>query len=280
MKAPARVIDYAKNLDAVQDNAITNYRAQRESLANLESDLASETDVTLQANLQDQIDGLKKEIAAVPFLTKASSFVDTNITGGAVRERVASWFNSEEAVPGLNDSKKAVVAAIGGASWWNQRALRSVATTEELYNVVKDQFSSLNTRRPAINSEEQLNENLNLLSERVAEIKDLQEQSGLEFIEFDRQGRPVLDADGNFVRVNDDLYKDLSTFRDKANSEIKKLAKVAETAEEVKDETGSEEDEVDSEEVSTDKEDEVSVDGTVAAEAEESFWDDSWKIKN
>ena len=271
LKAPGRVIDYAKNLDVIQKNSINNYRAQRESLSKLRTDLAAEKDANLKADLQQQIDNLETEIAAVPFLTKASSFVDANITGGVVRERVASWFNSEEAIPGLNDSKKAVVNAIGGASWWNQRGLRSVATTEDLYTKVKDQFSSLNTRRPAINNEEQFNENLDLLAERVAEIKDLQDKSGLEFIEFDKQGRPVLDVDGNFIRVNEDLYKDLSSFRTKAGSEIDKLAKaetdVNENVKTVDEKTGAEESD------SAQQDSNATTDQTVATlEAEETFW--------
>ena len=55
-------------------------------------------------------------------------------------------------------------------------------TSDELYSLVKDQFSSLNTNRPAINSQEQFTEQVQLLAETMAEIKTLQEQSGLEFI--------------------------------------------------------------------------------------------------
>ena len=273
-KTPGRIINYAKNLDAVQDNAVNNYRAQQESLSKLKDNLKVETDTNLQADLQQQINDLENEIAAVPFLTKVRSFADTNIAA-EVRERVASIFNSGEAVSGLSASKKAVVDAIGGVSWWNQRGLRSVATNEDLYTLVKDQFSSLNTRRPAINSEAELNDSLTLLADRVAEIQDLQEQSGLEFIRLDLQGRPVLDADGNFIRVNEDAYGDLSTFRAKANSEIAKLVKAETETEEnidnkiADEETGTEENNATQQDADTTDQ---AAAVTASLEAEETFW--------
>lgn len=235
LKTPARIINYAKNLDAIQENAINNYRAQRETLANLITNLEAETDVNLQADLQQQIDNLEKEIAAVPLLTKASNFVNERVMGEG-KGRVASvlnfftnLFSSEEITPEVIAQKDKAINDLKITDEKVLANLENLKTSEEIANFVserqaayqklKDQFTALNTSKPAVNNEEDYQAQKQKLAETLKTIQDLQNKSGLAFI--------VIGDDGSINRVNQDQFKNLSTFRVRAEVQIEKLAKEA-----------------------------------------------------
>jgi hypothetical protein len=97
-----------------------------------------------------------------------------------------------------------------------------VTERQALYQKLKDQFAALNTVRPAINNEEDYQVQENNFNQTVAEIKDLQARSGLAFVE--------VAADGTLSRVNENQFKNLSTFKAKAEVQIEKLAKDTEAA--------------------------------------------------
>ncbi len=236
LKTPSRIANYVKNLDAIQENAINNYRAQRESLANLITSLEAEPDVNLQADLQQQIDNLEKEIAAVPFLTKASNFVNERTIGenkgrfASVLNFFTNLFGGEEIAPEVVAQKDKVTNDLKITDEKTLADLAALKTAEDVANFVaakqtayqnlKDQFTALNTVKPAINNEEDYKAQEEKFNQTVAEIKDLQDRSGLAFI--------TIADDGSISRVNEDQFANLSTFRAKAEAQAGKLAKEAE----------------------------------------------------
>jgi len=143
---------------------------------------------------------------------------------------IVDFFSEEEISPEVLAQRDKAINDLKITNEDTLIALDDLKTEEEINNFIKErqlayqalrnQFSILNTVKPAINNEEDYKTQESKFNEIITEIETLQRQSGLNFIE--------INENGEISRVNEDQFKNLSTFRAKAEIQIEKLAKQTE----------------------------------------------------
>lgn len=138
----------------------------------------------------------------------------------------------------LADAKTAAIGIGGLSAEENENLLDEIndAENSEAVNLIvsqrkevdyknlQNQFSSLGTSVKAINNETDYKNELDRLSKIIIEIEDLQNKSGLSFVNVDGDKKVPTTENGLYEIARVDDEKVLSKFTTEANREIEKLA--------------------------------------------------------
>jgi len=225
----------SKHLENV-DIAFTNRSSQQEVV---QSEIAKAGEAQANVSVRNNEENVNQNIIQRTAETISQRFNSTNFQKiirtpvtliSSAYSAIVDFFSEEEISPEVLAQRDKAINDLKITNEDTLIALDDLKTEEEInnfikerqsaYQALKDQFNILNTVRPSINNEEDYKTQESKFNEIVTEIETLQKQSGLNFIE--------INENGEISRVNEDQFKNLSTFKAKAEIQIEKLAKKTE----------------------------------------------------